>query len=374
MSFKIIEVQNRSDLRKFIHLPSKIHKGHKNWIPPLYTEEWDFYNPSKNRAMAYSDTILFLVLQDGKPVGRVMGIVNKRYNEIRGEKTARFYNLETYQNYEIAHALLLEVEKWARAKGMERLVGPLGFSDKDPQGLLIEGYDEPIVLASNCNYPYLVEFVNRYGFKKEIDLVVYSITIPDSLPDFYQRILKRVQSRANGFRMLSFARKSDIKPFIKPVLSLVNETFADIYCFNPMDPDEMEELAAKYLSFIDPRFLKVIVNSDNQPLAFILGVPDICPGIQKSRGYLFPFGFLHILRAMRTSKMLSLLLGAIHPHYRNLGFDTWMGAEMLHEARKAGMTSIDSHLELETNTKMRAEMEKMGGVVYKRYRVFQKKL
>lgn len=374
MSIDIIRVQNKSDLRKFIHLPAEIHKGHRNWVPPIYSDEWDFYNPKKNRAMSYSDTVLFLALRNGKPVGRIMGIVNKRYNQIHNEKTARFFNLETYQDYDVAQALISEVERWARALGMERLIGPMGFSDKDPQGLLIEGYDEPIVLASNCNFPYMVEYVNRYGFEKDVDLVVYKVPVPEKLPDFYLRILQRVKARANGFRMLNFAKRSDIKPFIKPVLSLVNETFIDIYGFNPMDPDEMEELAAKYLSFIDPRFLKVIVNADNQPLAFILGIPDICPGIQKSKGYLFPFGFIHVLKAMRTSKMLSLLLGAIHPQYRNLGFDTWMGAEMLNEAQKAGMTIIDSHLELENNRKMRAEMEKMGGVVYKRYRIFQKRL
>lgn len=303
-----------------------------------------------------------------------MGIINRRYNQIHNEKTARFFNLETFKDSDVAQALLGVVEKWAKEKGMDRLVGPLGFSDKDPQGLLVEGFDEPIVLASNCNFPYLVEYVNRYGFLKEVDLVVYKVPVPDKLPDFYLRILQRVKARANGFRMLSFSKRSDIKPFIKPILSLVNETFIDIYGFNPMDSDEMDELAAKYLSFIDPRFLKVIVNADNQPLAFILGIPNICPGIQRSKGYLFPFGFIYILKAMRTSKVLSLLLGAIHPQYRNLGFDTWLGAEMLNEAQKAGMTVIDSHLELETNHKMRAEMEKMGGIVYKRYRIFQKKL
>ncbi|MEJ5316877.1 MAG: GNAT family N-acetyltransferase [Tenuifilum sp.] len=374
MSIQIVKVENKKDLRKFIHLPAIIHNGHKNWVPPIYSDEWDFYNPRKNRAMSYSDTVLYLALNDGRPVGRIMGIINRRYNQIHNEKTARFFNLETFQDYDVAQALLGEVEKWAKEKGMDRLIGPMGFSDKDPQGLLVEGFHEPIVLASNCNYPYLVEFVYRYGFEKDIDLVVYKVPVPHELPDFYLRILQRVKSRANGFRMLIFSKRSDIKPFIKPVLSLVNETFVDIYGFNPMDSDEMEELAAKYLSFIDPRFLKVIVNADNQPLAFILGIPDICPGIQRSKGYLFPLGFIHILRAMRTSKTLSLLLGAIHPQYRNLGFDTWMGAEMLHEAQKAGMTIIDSHLELETNRKMRAEMEKMGGIVYKRYRIFQKKL
>ena len=218
MSIDIIRVQNKSDLRKFIHLPAEIHKGHRNWVPPIYSDEWDFYNPRKNRAMSYSDTVLFLALRNGKPVGRIMGIVNKRYNQIHNEKTARFFNLETYQDYDVAQALISEVERWARALGMERLIGPMGFSDKDPQGLLIEGYDEPIVLASNCNFPYLVEYVNRYGFEKDVDLVVYKVPVPEKLPDFYLRILQRVKARANGFRMLSFAKRSDIKPFIKPVL------------------------------------------------------------------------------------------------------------------------------------------------------------
>ncbi|QKG80509.1 GNAT family N-acetyltransferase [Tenuifilum thalassicum] len=371
---QIIQVKTKRQLREFIYVPAKIHSGHANWVPPIYSDEWDFYNPKKNRAMSYSDTILFLARKDGRTVGRIMGIINNRYNEIHNEKTARFFNLETYKDLDVAKALLRKVEEWAHSKGMERLIGPMGFSDKDPQGLLIEGYDQPIVLASNCNYPYLVDFVTQSGFEKDIDLVVYKVPIPDELPDFYLRILERVKRRANSFKMLNFSKRSELKPFIKPVLSLVNETFVDIYGFNPMDPEEMEELAAKYLTFIDPRFIKIIVNSDNKPLAFILGVPDICPGIQKSKGHLFPFGFIHILKAMKSAKMLSLLLGAIHPQYRNLGFDTWMGAEMLNEARKAGMTTIDSHLELETNKKMRAEMEKMGGVVYKRYRIFQKKL
>lgn len=374
MDLQIIKVENKRDLKKFIHLPAKIHKGHSNWIPPLYYEEWLYYNPNKNRAFNYSDTILLLAILNGEPVGRIMGIINRKYNQEHNESTARFCHWETIDNVEVARALVTAVEQWAREKGVNRIIGPMGFSDKDPQGLLIEGFDEPIVIASNCNFKYQVDFLEKLDYQKDVDLVVYKVPVPVELPDFYKRILERVKRNANGFRMVNISSRREIKPWIRPVLSLVNETFTDIYGFNPMEPEEMDEFANRYISILDPRFIKVIVNSENKVISFILGIPDIGSGIKKSKGYLFPVGFIHILRSARSSKMLSLLLGAIHPNYRNLGFDTWMGAEILFEVHRAGLASIDSHLELETNVKIRAEMEKMGGVVYKRYRIFQKQL
>ncbi len=374
MDLQIIKVENRRDLKKFIHLPARIHNGHSNWIPPLYYEEWLYYNPNKNRAFNYSDTILLLAMLNSEPVGRIMGIINRKYNQEHNESTARFCHWETINNVEVASALVAAVEHWAREKGANRIIGPMGFSDKDPQGLLIEGFDEPIVIASNCNFKYQVDFMERFNYQKDVDLVVYKVPVPIELPDFYKRILDRVKRNSSGFRMVNISSRREIKPWIRPVLSLVNETFTDIYGFNPMEPEEMDEFANRYIAILDPRFIKIIVNSENKVISFILGIPDIGSGIQKSKGYLFPFGFIHILRSARSSKMLSLLLGAIHPNYRNLGFDTWMGAEMLCEAHRAGLASIDSHLELETNVKMRAEMEKMGGVVYKRYRIFQKQL
>ncbi|HDP75934.1 MAG TPA: hypothetical protein ENN49_08705 [Bacteroidales bacterium] len=131
MSIEILKVQNKLYYRKFIHLPAKIHRGYKNWVLPIYSDEWDFYNPKKNRAVSYSDTVLYLALKGGRPVGRIVGIINRRYNQIHNEKTARFFNLETFQDYDVAQALLGEVEKWAKGKGMDRLVEPMGFFDKD---------------------------------------------------------------------------------------------------------------------------------------------------------------------------------------------------------------------------------------------------
>ena len=325
----------------------------------------------KNKSFSYADTILLLAYKNARPAGRIMGIINKRYNESHGELNARFSFLECWDDPEVATALLQAVEAWAGKKGMVKLVGPLGFSDKDPQGLLVEGFDEPIVIATNCNYPYLPEFVENNGFRKEIDLVVYKLDIPQQVPDIYQQVHDRVLSK-NNLVIREFKNKKELKPAIRPVLSLMNETFQDIYGYDKMTGKEMDEFAARYIPLLDPDFIKVVENNLKEPVAFLIGMPDISDGIRKSRGYLLPIGIFHILRSAKKTKQLNLLLGGIREDHRNHGLDAVMGTRMIESARKAGLEYVDSHLELETNRKVRAEMERMGGKVYKRYRIFQK--
>jgi hypothetical protein len=371
MSVEIHEVLSLKQKRLFIHLPARIHKGHANWVPPIYMDERTYFNPQKNKSFSYADTILLLAYKDARPAGRIMGIINNRYNESRRESHARFSFLECWDDIEVASALLQAVEEWAGKKGMVKLVGPLGFSDKDPQGLLVEGFNEPIVIATNCNYPYLPKFVENNGFRKEVDLVVYKLDIPEQVPDIYQRIHDRVLSR-NNLVIKEYKNKKEIKPAIRPVLSLMNETFQDIYGYDKMTDKEMDELAARYLPLLDPDFIKVVENDKLEPVAFLIGMPDISDGIRKSRGYLLPIGIFHILRSGKKTKQLNLLLGGIREDQRNHGLDAVMGTRMIESAKKAGLKYIDSHLELETNVKVRAEMERMGGKVYKRYRIFQK--
>ncbi|MGW8315209.1 MAG: hypothetical protein ACWGNV_06385, partial [Bacteroidales bacterium] len=275
---------------------------------------------------------------------------------------------------EVIGTLLHHVEEWARVKGMEKLVGPLGFSDKDPQGFLVEGFHQPIVIASHCNYKYLVDQLQSLGYQKEIDLVVYHITIPDETPSLYLKIAERARKNNPGIRLLEFTRRKDLKQYIRPIFSLINKTFTEIYGFMPFTLEEMDDFANRYLLIMNPRFIKAMVNEDRKIVAFIIGMPDISKGIKRSRGYLFPLGIIHILLAGRRTKQLNLLLGAIDPDYQNRGLDTIMGEAMLDSARKAGLRFIDSHLEMESNSKVRAEMEYMGGKVYKIYRVHGKTL
>jgi hypothetical protein len=374
MSIEIREVKGTKELKKFIFLPAKIHKNHDNWVPPVYMDDRVFFNPSKNDSFSHSDTILFLAWSGGEVVGRIMGIINHHYNLRTGENDARFSFLECYEDFNAAEALVKSVENWARSKGAANLVGPLGFSDKDPQGLLIEGYDKPVVIATNCNFPFQVDFVERMGYAKKTDLVVYQIKVPDVIPEFYLKIYERALRNNPGLKIIEPKSRKELRRLVRPVFQLVNETFKDIYGFSEMTIKEMDEFADRYILVMNPRYIKVIKSADDELIAFVLAMPDISEGVKKCKGFVFPIGFIHILRSQNKTNQLNLLLGAINKDYRNSGLDTILGVLLLKDAIKAGFKFIDSHLELETNTKVRAEMEKMGGKVYKKFRIFTKAL
>lgn len=373
-TLEIREVKTQKDLHKFIHLPAEIHRNHANWVPPIYMDDWEFFNPKKNKSFESCDTILLLAFRGGKAVGRIMGIIHHKYNEKHQENNARFAFFETWNDEEVATKLLKAIEIWAKKKGTVRLIGPLAFSDKDPQGFLIEGFDEPAVIASNCNFPYQTELVEKNGFSKEVDLVVYQIKIPAQIPEFYQRIYERAVNQNKDLKILEFTSRRKVKPYIHPVLHLLNRTFTEIFGFVPFTDAEMDDFANRYLFLINARFIKIIINAENDVVAFIIGMSHIGDGIRKAKGYLIPFGIFQIFASARKSKQLNLLLGGIDPTYRGKGLDVMMGVKMIASAHEQGKTVIDSHLELETNTKVRAEMEKMGGRVYKRFRIFRKDL
>lgn len=374
MSIIIRAVQNRQDLKRFIHLPAKIHKGHSNWVPPLYGDEWVFFSPKKNKHFSHCDTILLLAYKEDTLVGRIMGVIHHEYNEEKKENNARFNFLEAWDDREVIEGLLDAVSDWAKEKGKDKLVGPLAFSDKDPQGYLIEGFNEPVVIASHCNYEYIIHHLKDLGFIKELDLVVYKVPIPDETPEIYLKIAERARRNNADLKLIEFKSKRKLRPYIRPVLQLVNDTFKNIYGFTEFTPEEMDDFANRYILVLDAKFIKVIENAEGKTIAFVLGMPDICEGIKKSKGYLFPFGFIPVLLSGKKSKQVNLLLGAVHPDYQNKGLDRMLGNALLDSVRAEGKTHFDSHLEMETNVKVRAEMEHGGGIVYKRYRIFQRGL
>jgi hypothetical protein len=374
MEITIKEVTDKKSLKTFIHLPAKIHTNHPNWVPPIYMDEAEFYNPKKNLAFTYCDTVLILAWSGNEVRGRAMGIINHEYNQKHNEKHVRFAMVETWEEPEVFHALIDYIARWGKERGMEQIVGPLAFTDKDPQGFLIDGFDKPMVIATNCNFPYLVDFCNNEGFSKKVDLVVYRIPVPKETPEIYRVVYERFKQQKHDLKVLEFTSRREVKPYIHPVLTLVNQTFNDIYGFWPFSEKEMDNFANRYLFLINPRFIKLVVNGQNQAVAFVIGMSHIGEGIQKAKGYLLPFGIFHVLRAGKRSPQLNLLLGAIHPDYQGRGLDVIMGIKMLESARQAGKTTLDSHLELEYNHKVRAEMERVGGKVYNRFRIFEKVL
>ncbi len=373
MEIKIVEVTSPRLLRTFINLPARIHVGHKNWVPPIYLDDRGFFNKKKNKSFLYCDTILAIAYKHDKPVGRIMGIINHRYNKASGDNDARFCFMETWNDPEVFHALITFIENWAKNKNCDNLVGPLGFSDKDPQGFQVEGFNEPVVLATNCNFPYMPELLLKERYSKKVDSVVYKIPVPAEIPDFYNSIYKRALLN-NHIKVLEFTSRKKIKPLIRPVLTLLNETFTDIYAFDPFEEREMDDFANRYLPLLDPKFIKIITDLQDNILAFIIAMPDISKGIIACKGRVIPFGIFQIIEARKKAKQLNLLLGGVKEEYRGKGLDVIMGVKMLETAHKFGLEYIDSHLELETNLLVRKEMERMDGIVYKRFRVFKKEI
>lgn len=374
MTIEIRDVKTRKDLKKFIYLPEKIHANHDNWVHPIYMDEWSYFNPKKNEAFSYCDTIILLAFRENTVVGRIMGIINSRYNQHRNEKTVRFGCLETWEDEEVIRALLNRVESWAKDKGMTKIVGPYGFSDQDPEGFLIEGFENRATIATYYNFEWMPSLVEKQGYAKDVDYFVYKIDVPKEIPEVYTKIYERAKRRGN-FEMLEFKKKKKVKPWIVPVLSLMNECYLDsnIYGYTPLSKKEMKSLAAKYMPVLDPRFVKAVL-IDGEMASFVVAIPDMTEGIQKARGHLLPFGFLKVLRAAKKTKQLDLLIGAIKEKYRGRGLDAIMGIKMMTSAREAGMEIMDTHHELEENVRIRAEMERVGGKLYKKFRVYKKQL
>jgi hypothetical protein len=335
-------------------------------------DERELYNKKKNKSYKYADALLLLAYKEGKTVGRIMGIINKRYNTINNEQHGRFCFMECYNDQEVFHALITRIENWAKENGMSRLIGPLGFSDKDPQGFQIEGFEYPQFMTAANNSAYMVTLIENEGYEKKIDLVNYLAKMPDKFPEIYERVFARME-KAEGYKIIEFNDKKELKPYIIGVLELMNQTFMEIYGFVPLDDREKIEFANRYLPILDPKFIK-LVETKGELIGFAIGMPDVSPGIKACNGRLLPFGILKVLKESKRSKKLLMMLGGVKKEYRGKGIDVLMGVKILQSAMKHKMEVIDSHLVLENNARMRAEYERVGGKVVKKFRIYQKAL
>jgi hypothetical protein len=369
---QILEIASKTDLKDFIYLPEKLHKNHLNWVPPIYKDEWDYFNPKKNRGFTYCDTTIILARRDGKAVGRIMGIINHRYNEEKKEKVARFSFFDSIDERAVSDRLLSFIEKWATDKGMTKIIGPFGMYYHDPIGFMTEGFNERPSLTANYNFEYIISQLQSAGYSCEKDLVVYKIDISGILPPVYMRILNKAEQNPK-LRILNFSSRKELKKYIHPVLALMNESFTEIYGYSQLDENEMVEVADHFIPLLDPKLVAVVTYAE-EIAGFMITIPSINEGIIAARGHLFPLGFLKILKASKNATQLDLLIGGIKAKYRGMGIDVIIAVHIIEIAKKAGFQSIDSHLELESNWKMRAEMEKLGGRIYKKYRIFQKNL
>lgn len=372
MSIALKQVISRRDLGEFIRFPFQLYRNNLYWLPPIIFDEKNFHNPKKNKALRKNDTVMYLAYKDGKTAGRIMGIIHHQNNEFIGKKRARFFKFDCINDPEISHALIQAVEDWGKSKGMDEIIGPFGFSDKDPQGLLIDGFDIRAAIIAPYNDPYYIELVENEGYAKEVDLFEYMIPVPEKIPDFYQRIYERI-SRNPDIQCVKLKNKKDLKPYIMPVMRLINETFRDIYGSYEFDEEEMRKFADDYMMILDVDFT-IIITDKGIPVSFFIAVPDIGPALQKTKGKLFPFGIFRIMKHMKKTDFIVLMIGGIKQSHQGTGIDVLMGIKMLEAASRRKIKHMHSHLELEENYKIRGEMERMGGEVCKVHRVYRKSL
>lgn len=370
----IVEVTNETQRNIFIHLPYIIHKNHAQWVPPLLKDEKKLLSPLKNPVFAHCKTLMLLALKDGKTVGRAMGIIHQPYNQLNNQNWARFGFVDTINDAEVFESLLTYITQWAKKYGCTKLIGPFGFSDKDPQGFVVDGFDGPTVIVANCNQPYMIDFTKAMGFVPAINLVQYKVPVSQILIDKLKPYCERA-IRSHKFNLVELSKCKEAKPYVREVFALINAAYRPIFGFSPVTNMESDEFANRFLPVLNPKLIKIITDNYNHVVGFVVAIPDMADGLRKSRGKLFPFGWWHILQSMKKTNRMVLLLGAVDELMRHKGLDAVLGYHLLKSAKEVGLTEMDSHLIMESNYNMRREIERLDGMqLYKRYTIFEKEI
>jgi len=371
---QIREVITRSDLKKFIEFPFSIYRDNQNWIPPLLMDEYHTLRREKNPAFEYCQAKYWLAYKDGKLAGRIAGIVNRRYIEKWGNQYARFGWVDFIDDAEVVKALFDTAEQWAKEQGMTGVHGPLGFTDMDHEGMLVDGFDELGTLAAIYNHPYYPRHLEKLGYLKDVDWVEFEVKVPKEIPEKADRISKIVMQKA-GVKVLEAKKAKDLLPYAHEMFEVLNQAFAPIYAFVPLTEKQINMYIKQYFSFIMPDYTKILLDSNNKVAGFVIGMPSLSRALQKAKGRLFPFGFVHLLQAVsKKNKQIDLYLGAIRPDLQGKGADALLMTEMSRSAIKNGVVSAETNIELEENVKVQSHWKYFESRQHKRRRCYIKQL
>ncbi|MBR3652652.1 MAG: N-acetyltransferase [Bacteroidales bacterium] len=376
MSIEIRPVRNRRELRKFVLFPEKLYKNNPYYVPPLVFDQMDTLDQEKGAAQEFCDSELYLAYKDGELAGRVAAIVNHKANEQWNHKEVRFGWYDFIEDPEVAKALMDKVEEFGRKHQMESVVGPLGFTDFDPEGMLVEGFDRVSTMALIYNFPYYNDYLEQMGFGKDTDWIEYRVTVPTVMPERWPRLEKIIKERANvHLRPLTrkIIREED---YGMKVFRCINDCYKDLYNFTVL-PDHMsEKYLGFYLSILDLDYLSMVENEKNELVAFGISMPSIVKALQKSRGKLFPFGWFWILKSLfvKHEGEAELLLVGVHPEYQNSGVNTLVFMDMFRKYNKFGIKFAETNAILETNLKNQGQFRDFEHECKKRRRSYIKKL
>ena len=371
MSVEIKEVVTPADRKAFVNLESDIYKGNKYWVPHIKSDEVKALIPEFNPAFEFCKAKFWLAYKNGKCVGRIGGIINELYNEKTGEKLGRFTRPEFVDDPEVSSKLFETVETWVKEQGMSGIHGPLGFSNLDHQALLIEGFDHLPSIASVYHLPHYKRHIEKLGYEKQVDWIEFRLTLGDSIPEKAMKLNQMVKKRY-GLNVVTFRKQEELKPYANKVFDVLNDAFKDLFAVAPLNEKMIKYYTTRYFNMLNPKFVKVITDKDENVVGFIVGLPSLSEAMQKAKGKLFPFGFWYIMKALKRPKVVDLLLTGIKPEFQGMGAPALLITELQKTLIEHGVKYVETTGMIETNQKAIQHWKNYEHIQHKRKRCFIK--
>ena len=374
MSIIIKTVSSKKDFMTFARFANKLYKGNKYYVPSMPMDDLSTFSKEKNAAFEFSDAEFYLAYKDGEVVGRVAAIINHKANDAWKVKQVRFGWIDFIDDLEVSAALLDAVIEFGRKAGMTQIVGPLGFTDFDPEGMLVEGYDRLGTMALIYNHPYYPEHMKKHGYYKETGWIEYRLTIPEFVSERHKRIAEAVMERYD-LRIIKKTRRQIKKErYGQKLFNLINQTYCVLYGYSLLSEKQIDQYVDMYLSLIDTEMLTFVENKEGELIAAGISIPSLSEALQKCNGEIFPFGWWHLLKAMFLKKpdTLDLLLIGVRPDYQNRGINSLMILDLVERYNKLGFRYAETNAMLETNNRIHAMFEPFEKEVHKRRWVFGK--
>ena len=367
----IKEVENNKELRAFVNFPFSLYKGSPNWVPALRSDDLNTFRSDRNPAFEFCKSRYWLAYKQGKIVGRVAGIINQLHIDKWGQKYVRFGWIDFIDDMDVSAALLKKVEDWALENELEAVHGPLGFTDMDREGMLVEGFDELGTLATFYNYAYYPQHMQAAGYDKDTDWVEYEIQMPEKPDEKISRLSKILLSKYD-LRLLTFKKKKDLMPYAKAVFDLLDETYSHLYSVTPLSSKQVDAYIKQYFGFINPDFAPLVVDTDDNLIAFGITMPSLSHALRKGKGRLLPTGFVHLLSALTKNDKGDLYLVAVRHAYQGKGINAILINRLIEVFNEFGIHSVESNPELEDNLNVRTQWKNFDHRQHKRRRIFIK--
>ncbi len=367
----------KKELKKFVDFSINLYKNNEYYVPSLVLDELNTLTPEGNPAFEFCESKYFMAYDDttGKPVGRIAGIINNVTNKKYNDRHVRFGFVDFIDNEEVSKALIGAVEQWGREKGMDTIVGPLGFTDMDPEGMLIEGYDQIGTMATIYNYPYYPQHIEKLGFEKEIDWVEFKIMIPDGIPEKMSRIADIIRKKYKLNTPKYTSANKLVKDYGEAIFKLINEAYDPLYGYSPLTQKQIDHYIKMYLPILRLENVCLITEESGELIGVGITLPSMSKALQKSRGKLFPFGWWHMLKALRgKNDVIDLMLVAVKPEYQSKGVNALLFADLIPAFIGNGYVYAESNPELEVNEKVQSQWQYFDTTQHKRRRAFKKSL